>query len=341
VALQRWFTVDGGFQYSTDVQSGAGEDALATFLAERVGYCEQFAATMALMARSLGIPARVVVGFTQGRPEVDQWVVRGTDAHAWPELWMGAAGWVRFEPTPGAPTTITPTYTRDPIVTASPSASPTPGASGPQASPSRGLEQDPDADAGASGSEGTGARQVPMVVVVLVLVGILLLIPVVVRIVVRRRRRRRGLAEDAYREVVDTLIDLRLAAEQSTPRATLDVASGFVRGSDEGVAAAQLGLARIRAAVEWQRYGPGSSHDRASAQAAGAGAIAGTAVLDRAMDSALRPGALNQDVLAVRRALAAGASGGQRVRAALAPASLVGAAAARWAGPDRDSRVPS
>ncbi len=112
VALQRWFTTDGGFTYSTAVEGGSGGDALADFLDERVGYCEQFAATMALMARSVGIPARVVVGFTQGSPEGEQWVVRGTDAHAWPELWMGNAGWIRFEPTPGAATASTPEYSR-------------------------------------------------------------------------------------------------------------------------------------------------------------------------------------------------------------------------------------
>ena len=109
-----------GSRYSTQIEGGSDEDALATFLEERVGYCEQFAATMALMARSVGIPARVVVGFTQGRLEGNQWVVRGTDAHAWPELWMGSAGWVRFEPTPGAPTTTTPAYTPPPQSTAGP-----------------------------------------------------------------------------------------------------------------------------------------------------------------------------------------------------------------------------
>lgn len=335
VALQRWFTSDGGFRYSTDVASGAGEDALSAFLTERVGYCEQFAATMALMARSLGIPARVVVGFTQGRSEVDQWVVRGTDAHAWPELWMGSAGWVRFEPTPGAPTTITPAYTRDAPVSASPSASPTPGASGPQASPTRVPERDPDADAGAAGA-GSGSREVPMVVIVLAIVAALLLVPVVVRIAVRGRRRRRGLAEDAYREVVDTLVDLRLGAEQSTPRATLGVVARCIGGSEEDAAAAHAGLARIRQAVEWQRYGPSSPG--AGAAPRGAGAPAGTAVLDRSAEPGLRPGSLNSDVRAVRRALVAGAGTSQRMRAVLAPSSLVTAVAARWAGPDRGER---
>ena len=72
IALQRWFTTDGGFTYSTQIEGGSDEDALAAFLEERVGYCEQFAATMALMARSVGHPGpgggRVHPGPPGGQP---------------------------------------------------------------------------------------------------------------------------------------------------------------------------------------------------------------------------------------------------------------------------------
>ena len=114
VALQRWFTRDGGFTYSTSVKSGADADYIAEFLEERVGYCEQFAASMAIMARSLGIPSRVVVGFTQGtRDEDGVWHVTVRDAHAWPELWFEGVGWARFEPTPRSGATVfTPEYAR-------------------------------------------------------------------------------------------------------------------------------------------------------------------------------------------------------------------------------------
>ena len=57
------------------------------------------------MARSRGIPARVAVGFTPGRVDADsdgtRYIVRGRNAHAWPEVWINQAGWVPFEPTPG------------------------------------------------------------------------------------------------------------------------------------------------------------------------------------------------------------------------------------------------
>ncbi len=101
IALQNWFQSE--FSYSLQVQSGHGTSAIESFLIERVGYCEQFSATYAAMARTLNIPSRVAVGFTSGVLAPDNWYgVLGKNAHAWPELWFGAAiGWVPFEPTPG------------------------------------------------------------------------------------------------------------------------------------------------------------------------------------------------------------------------------------------------
>jgi transglutaminase-like putative cysteine protease len=100
VALQNWFRSE--FTYSLDVQRGHSDTAIESFLIERVGYCEQFAATFAAMARTLGIPSRVAVGFTTGLPGADGWYsVRGKNAHAWPEVWFDGIGWVPFEPTPG------------------------------------------------------------------------------------------------------------------------------------------------------------------------------------------------------------------------------------------------
>ncbi len=100
VALQNWFRAD--FRYSLDVQRGHGSKAIESFLTERVGYCEQFAATFAAMARTLDIPSRVAVGFTPGVLNADGWYrVLGKNAHAWPEIWFDDIGWVAFEPTPG------------------------------------------------------------------------------------------------------------------------------------------------------------------------------------------------------------------------------------------------
>ncbi len=101
-AMQAWFRDDSQWTYSTEVQSGHGSNAIESFFRERIGYCEQFSATFAAMARTLGIPSRVAVGFTPGTLSPDGWYsVIGKNAHAWPELWFDGIGWVAFEPTPG------------------------------------------------------------------------------------------------------------------------------------------------------------------------------------------------------------------------------------------------
>ncbi|MFD0776194.1 transglutaminaseTgpA domain-containing protein, partial [Streptomonospora algeriensis] len=106
VALQEWFTGRGGFTYDLAPPSvPAGEDPLSYFLFDnRVGYCEQFAGAMALLARQAGIPARVAIGYTSGTGTGEgTWQVTESDAHAWPELYFQGAGWLRFEPTPASP----------------------------------------------------------------------------------------------------------------------------------------------------------------------------------------------------------------------------------------------
>jgi transglutaminase-like putative cysteine protease len=100
--LQDWFRTR--FRYSLSVPAGHSDDALVGFLRSREGYCEQFAGAYAAMARSLGIPSRVAVGFTPGLAdthEAGEYHVLGRHAHAWPELWFPTVGWVAFEPTPG------------------------------------------------------------------------------------------------------------------------------------------------------------------------------------------------------------------------------------------------
>ena len=105
--LQDYFRLDGGFRYDLQVHSDHGTDSLEEFLFDvRAGYCQQFATAYAAMARSVGLPTRVAVGFTWGewgstRGEQGAYVVRGEHAHAWPEVYFAGTGWVRFEPTPG------------------------------------------------------------------------------------------------------------------------------------------------------------------------------------------------------------------------------------------------
>ncbi|MFT7601674.1 MAG: transglutaminase-like putative cysteine protease [Acidimicrobiales bacterium] len=100
LALQEYFRA---FEYNIRL-GPRQDDPIEQFLDERVGFCQQFSGTMAVMARSLGIPARVAVGFTWGDPvdgEPGLYRVTGRQTHAWPELWFSGLGWVAFEPTPG------------------------------------------------------------------------------------------------------------------------------------------------------------------------------------------------------------------------------------------------
>jgi transglutaminase-like putative cysteine protease len=109
--LQDYFAVSGGFRYDTDVEVGSGSNAIARFLRDKEGFCVHFSFAMASMARTLGIPARVAVGFAPGTPQPDGTVSVGLrDAHAWPELYFEGVGWTRFEPTPDRGSE--PEYTR-------------------------------------------------------------------------------------------------------------------------------------------------------------------------------------------------------------------------------------
>ena len=104
LALQNYFRDPNRFTYDLDVAQGHSAERIDDFLFEvRAGYCEQFAGSYAAMARSLGLPSRVAVGFTPGEfdPEINAYRVTGKHAHAWPEVWMEDIGWLRFEPTPG------------------------------------------------------------------------------------------------------------------------------------------------------------------------------------------------------------------------------------------------
>jgi hypothetical protein len=59
------------------------------------------------MLRSLGVPARLVVGYAQGiRLENGDYFVRERDAHAWPEVYFPAYGWIEFEPTVAQPAIV-------------------------------------------------------------------------------------------------------------------------------------------------------------------------------------------------------------------------------------------
>jgi transglutaminase-like putative cysteine protease len=231
-ALQQWFRSEGGFTYDDTADLASGADDLSSFLREgpggRTGYCEQFAASMAVMARILGIPARVAVGFL--RPDRDgpnTYVYSAHDLHAWPELYIAGAGWVRFEPTPGDRAETVPGYTTEPITL--PDDEPT-------SNPTEENIQDPLASSAApsadsQGEEAAGSEDsggLPWMPVLLVLAGVALLVLLAWTPRVLRSRRRaarlEGGPEDAWVELRDTVRDLGMVwPRERSPRQTAEV----------------------------------------------------------------------------------------------------------------------
>ena len=101
-ALQDYFLHTGGFTYSLDAPSGQSTNAIEAFLETRSGFCEQFAGTFAALARAVGLPTRVVVGFTTGESTgTGTYQVFAYNAHAWGEVYFAGIGWLSFDPTPG------------------------------------------------------------------------------------------------------------------------------------------------------------------------------------------------------------------------------------------------
>ncbi|MFD3696076.1 transglutaminaseTgpA domain-containing protein [Streptomyces sp. NPDC058646] len=321
VKLQDFFAVNGGFRYDTKTASGTGPDAVARFLADKEGFCVHFAFSMAAMSRSLGIPARVAVGFTPGEKQSDGTVnVWMRDAHAWPELYFEGVGWTRFEPTPRAGISV-PDYTRPQAPAAQPSAPaplPSQNAAQPSAAPSQAEDCPPEMkklgecggpaltqEAGSGGGGPSLTSVLGWTAAALALVGLPLL-PLLWRTRVRTRRLAAGEVTRAWRELGDAAWDVGVAPDEAlSPRraATRIVELGRLEAEAAGA------VHRITAALERTLY-----------------ARAGTTVAYPE---------LARDVLTARAGLLAGVGRGTRLRALLLPRSAARvswAVSARWAG---------
>lgn len=104
-ALAAYLQRDPSFSYETVAPIPQnGEDLVDFFLFDEVGgrqgYCQYYASAMVMMARSLGLPARVAVGFAPGElTEPNTYLVREANAHAWAEIYFPGYGWQIFEAT--------------------------------------------------------------------------------------------------------------------------------------------------------------------------------------------------------------------------------------------------
>lgn len=327
-ALEQWFRSDL-FTYSETAPveqgyDGDSMDVIDTFLRVREGYCVHFASSMAVMARSLGIPSRIAVGYRASSEQTEdgEYTVSNRQLHSWPELYIRGAGWVSFEPTPdsdaaaqaGTESSATPapapsetplpapgeTETDHATATPTPSASAAPGAAAPSDRPG----------AGPAG----------------VLVGLVLLLAVLVAPgLVRALRRRQRLAAiragrspavQAWREVLDDVADHGYApgvAPPGDPAAAARTARAVLgRLSDALPPAVLPHLRAVVDAVDVERFAPD-----------GAAAVDGTA--------------LRRAVLEARVALDASVPRARVVRSRLFPPSLLPSSA--WSHEGRRRRA--
>ena len=102
-AIERYLISDGGFTYNLNADYNRADKAIEEFLdGNKEGFCTQFATTMALLLRELGLPSRVAYGATRGREEgPDEYVITGYNVHTWVEVYFPGVGWYPFDPTPG------------------------------------------------------------------------------------------------------------------------------------------------------------------------------------------------------------------------------------------------
>jgi len=128
----------------------ANMDAVSWLLQTHQGYCTYYATAMTIMARLLGIPARLVSGFSQGQfdPQRKAWVVKGSDAHSWVQVYFPGYGWISFDPTPG----YTASGAAGPQPAPSPVSTQPPARSTPTVGSTRPSHPSPGAGSGASGT---------------------------------------------------------------------------------------------------------------------------------------------------------------------------------------------
>jgi transglutaminase-like putative cysteine protease len=325
LALQNWFLSPAQhFTYDVNTRLPSGMNGLIDFLFNtktgRRGFCQQFAFAMAALAREVGIPSRIAVGYTAGTEvgRSGQWKVTTADAHAWPEIYITDVGWLRFEPTPGGTggqgSASTPVYAGYAPPTIAPPTGPT-SAVTPHAKPGANLGGAAGAHIRRPGFATGGASQgsrhsiVPLILLCVAVVLVLALVtPMTARSLIRRRRlgllgrasraSQPGadldaeLAHAAWGELRDNLADFGLASRVSESPRTL---AGRVAATLRLDPDARDALKRIASAEERARYAT----------------------------VPLGPGTLRADTVEVRRALSREADWQARWRAILLPASTL------------------
>ncbi|MCU7723566.1 DUF3488 and transglutaminase-like domain-containing protein [Actinoplanes sp. KI2] len=197
-ALYNYFSKENHFSYSLSTGPAGSSSDIAAFLKNKVGYCQQYAAALAWMARVAGIPARVAFGFTKGVQQGDSWIITNRNAHAWTEVYLQGFGWIPFDATPassvaGSTRTDWAPNVDDstaPVTSSAGTAAPGTNPSAAAGNPGK-LDRGPDGP-GPSGTVTAGPATLSYttlwIAAGVALLIALLLVPAVRRVLVRRRR---------------------------------------------------------------------------------------------------------------------------------------------------------
>ncbi|HEU5267224.1 MAG TPA: DUF3488 and transglutaminase-like domain-containing protein [Jatrophihabitans sp.] len=242
------------FQYSLKTKGGDSGSDLVDFLQNRVGYCQQYAAAMAVMLRQAGVPARVVLGYMHPVPDTNgNFTVSTVDAHAWVEAYFKGVGWTPFDPTPiegldGGNQSDLGYAPHDYSVTGSAASSSGRGRQAPTGPEATVPTSTSAAPAATGQGRGVGpSAWVGLGVLVAVLLG---LVPAMLRVLRRRRRvlaARNGDPDPLWAELSDTAVDLGYV--WSPARSPRQVADWLARDTREPDA-----LRSLAVAVEHRRY---------------------------------------------------------------------------------------
>ena len=310
-------------QFTYDTQSpvesgydGGSLDVIAAFLEVKRGYCVHFASAMAVMARDIGIPARIAVGYLPGGRVTDvtqgygQYIVDSHDLHSWPELYFPGMGWLPFEPTPGRGSV--PDYAQpEQNSTANPSQAPVQPTNTPVQNDVRERDDSGGVAAGETGaSEQNYAARGAIALVGLLLV---LLIPALIRRVRRRIRvvkisTGRAAQSLAWAELADTLrdhgIEVRDTSTLRERAAHLCAVLGAPWPPDtaDGGSPVTTAVDRLLVAEEQLRYSQSQQHPSGH--------------------SAEVNKQISDDLALLIRAIEAGSTRVERARALFVPASL-------------------
>jgi transglutaminase-like putative cysteine protease len=310
VALQEYFR-SGQFRYSLAAPvsgdyDGDNAQMIAAFLEAKEGYCVHFAASMAVMARTLGIPSRIAVGYapgqtadgtSEGRPVFE---VYTDQLHAWPELYFDDIGWLPFEPTPGLDITPPDYSLPDYALAGGPGATNSTDAGNTStADPNAQRDDQLDAFGSLSPEEVLMGQVRGWATFAAVLGGIVILglLPWAARQFRRRSRIRRMSTDElpatlAWTELEDTLDDYRVQ------RSAGDTMYDLEKRLHEDIALPATAIDRLRRQVEYEQYArPGSSDEETRQR-------------------------IRTDLRALITALEAEATPGGRRRARLMPTSL-------------------